>query len=132
MAKSTGGGGRNPRGRGSIGDRNKVEIREGTAKEVRHFDMYDKANQGDILVAENEQGEIRAFAQVEGNQIFFLQSEGGGAGTQIVNQLKGQYDELVARNVGKSSAGYWLKVGFERGSSTGERAGEYDYNWYAD
>lgn len=105
-------------------------IRDGSSAEVSHFGLYDEANEGNaILVAELE-GRVVAFAQHSGAYIYFLESDAPGAGTALVNALKDEYGSLFARNVSSESAGYWLKQGFERGAATGERPGEFDYEWY--
>ena len=109
----------------------KFEVTRGINEDAEKFALYDDANEGDeILVAVDGEDEVHAFAQVSGNQIFFIESEGSGAGTAIVDYLKAEYEELVARNVSPDSSGYWAKVGFERAQATGERPNEYDYVWY--
>jgi len=103
--------------------------------QLEKFSMYSDENEGDTIdLAKNEDGEVDAFLQRTDNQLFFLESKktGTGAGSALVNKLKGEYDYLVARNVGKSSAGFWEKIGFKKSRATGERPGEYDYEWYAD
>lgn len=111
-----------------------ITIRTGEAEEIEGlgFNLYDEDNEGDEIVVAEVAGQIVAFAQVTGNQIHFLESNAKGAGVAIVNSLKGEYGSLTARNVSKASAGFWTKMGFERGQATGERPGEYDYEWYAD
>ena len=140
MWTDTGGGGA-AGGAGKYSPDNTVSVSRGDlsrkqkADLSKNFGLWDKNNEGDdIDLITNDAGEIEAFAQRDGDQLFFLESRhtGTGAGSAIVRKLQGEYDRLTARNVGKSSAGFWKKMGFEQGQSTGERPGEYDYEWYRD
>lgn len=109
-------------------------IRYAEPEEIESLDfcLYDEENEGAEIIVLERDGAIVAFAQLTGGDIFFLESNAKGAGTAIVNYLKDEMSELVARNVSREAAGYWLHQGFEQGQATGNRPGEYDYVWYAE
>jgi hypothetical protein len=95
-----------------------METRWADRDEIESLDwpqLYSEDNDGDdFLVAEAEDGEIRAWAQVTGDTIYFIESLGGGAGTAIVDWMKARYGRVIADHTDAVSARYWEKQGFTR------------------
>lgn len=102
-------------------------IRTGSKSEIENFQLFNEDNDGDtILVAENEAGDVVAFAQMSGCIIFFLESNEKGAGSALVNHLKGEFDRLIADHTDDISQGFWMRMGFERMGNT------HNFDWYAE
>lgn len=102
-------------------------IRHGERREIEGFQLFDDNNLGDeIIVAENSTGVV-AYAQVEGVDIFFLESNVQGAGRALVEHLKERHSYLRARSIVPSAQGFWEKMGFMFLSSDGY--GGEDWDW---
>ncbi len=107
-------------------------IREGNATEVEGFQLWNEDNEGNmILVAENEQGEVVAFAQMTGCTIFFLESVEKGAGRALVEYLQEDFDHLIADHTDQISAGFWQRMGFQRMQASMFVSGD-NFEWWAE
>lgn len=88
-------------------------IRSGEVEEINGFSLFSEDNEGnEIVVIENEEGEVVGYAQMSGQTIYFLESIEKGAGRALVDHLKAEYGYLVADSVDNVSAGFWERMGF--------------------
>lgn len=108
-------------------------IREGTPAEVEGFALWSEENEGDTIEVAELDGQVVGFVQRSGAYIYFLESDRPGVGRALVEHVKEEMGNWIeARNVGQGCAGFWQKLGLEKSRATGERPGEYHYEWYAD
>lgn len=93
-----------------------INVRYGSKSEIDEakFQLFSQDNDGEtIVVAENEAGEIVGFAQLEGDEIGFMESNEKGAGRAMVEFLKDDIGYLKAVRTDDVSKGFWEKMGFK-------------------
>ena len=104
-----------------------MEIRQGTVSEIKNFQLFDEANEGEETLVVEDNSKVVAYAQVTGYNIFFMESEQKGAGKALVEFLKEREGYLIARSVEETAKGFWAKMGFQF-KSTDSFGGE-DWDW---
>ncbi len=102
-------------------------IRTGKAHEIEQFQLFNEDNEGEEILVVEESSKVVAYAQVTDSDIFFLESEAKGRGSQLVDFLKAREGYLVARNVEETARGFWSKMGFEFMAADG--FGGQDWDW---
>lgn len=105
-----------------------MKIRNGKVSEIKNFPLYNEDNNGNETLVAEEAGKIVAYAQITGNQIYFMESEMKGAGRALVEYLKSQNDSLVAVNCVESARGFYEKMNFQVVAGSSKLTPNYD--WY--
>lgn len=108
-----------------------MEIRNGTANEIKGFDLYNEENDGEEILVAVKNNEIVAYAQFTGEILYFIESNLKGAGSALISELKDRLDHIVAWNVEKTAKGFYEKMGFEKTGSNGYM-GQFNMEWWAD
>ena len=108
-----------------------MEIRNGTASEIKEFDLYNEDNDGDEILVAVENGIIVAYVQFTDEILYFIESDLKGAGSALISELKDRLDHIVAWNVEKTAKGFYEKMGFEKTGSNGYM-GQFNMEWWAD
>lgn len=104
-----------------------MKIRTGTVNEIENFQLFDDANDGDEITVVENNGQVVAYAQHTDGEIYFLESEMKGAGRELVDWFKGEYDYLVAHSVEETAKGFWSKMGFSLYRADGFGGEDWDY-----
>lgn len=102
-------------------------IRQGTVSEIENFQLFNEDNDGDTITVIERNGEVVAYAQHTDSTIYFIESEARGAGTELVEWFKGEYDYLEAVNVEETAKGFYAKMGF--GFSREDGYGGETWTW---
>jgi hypothetical protein len=108
-----------------------MEIRNGTASEIKEFDLYNEDNDGDEILVAVENGIIVAYVQFTDEILYFIESNLKGAGSALISELKDRLDHIVAWNVEKTAQGFYEKMGFEKTGSNGYM-GQFNMEWWTD
>lgn len=104
-----------------------MKIREGQISEIEKFQLFNEDNEGEEILVIEQEGQVVAYAQVTGDQIFFVESEAKGAGSALIEYLKNREGYLVARTVEETAKGFWAKMGFQFAKKDG--FGGEDWDW---
>jgi hypothetical protein len=104
-----------------------MEIRNGEISEIEDFQLFNEDNEGDELLVAEQDDQVVAYAQVTGENIYFMESEARGAGRLLVDYLKEREGYLVAKSVEPTAAGFWQKMGFQ--FLNGDGYGGQDWDW---
>lgn len=104
-----------------------MKIRAGQTNEIEAFQLFNEDNEGEEILVVEQGGKVTAYAQVTGENIYFLESESSGAGSTLVDYLKDREGYLVAKSVEETAKGFWQKMGFKFMAADG--FGGEDWDW---
>lgn len=110
----------------------KIEVASQNQIPAEKFDLFDEANDGDeFIIAINGAGGVVGYAQFTGATIHFIESIEKGAGSALMDWLKGKFDYLEALDCVRDAWGWYEKMGFEH-SGAGRSADYQNMDWYAE
>lgn len=95
------------------------------------FALAHEDNDGEILVAVDEQGEIQGFLQHEGSHVRFTEALKPGAGMALIAHMMSEFDYLVAEQCCEAVWPLMRKLKFEPvgGSARGLAC---DWEWWSE